>query len=280
MRTYGSGRNMNFGFGRLMTPAIKWLLIANFAVYFLQAFAFEPMVRLFAFIPRDAVMGLQIWRFATYMFLHVGFSHIAFNMFGLWMFGTQVERLWGSRTFLIYYFVCGLGGAAAYGAFNLAGMNAFSPMMGASGAVYGLLLAFGLSFPDAIILAFMIFPMKAKYFVALYGLIELLSIRSGSTIAHVAHLGGMLAGFIFLRTTVPALGGMTDIGGIWRRYQTKRRMRVVRPEDHSGKSGSRGGNGKNPDQAEIDRILEKISRQGLQSLSEKEQEVLRRAGRK
>jgi len=271
---------MNFGFGRLMTPAIKWLLIANFAVYFLQAFAFEPMVRWFAFIPRDAVPGLQVWRFVTYMFLHVGFSHIAFNMFGLWMFGTQVERLWGSRTFLIYYFVCGLGGAAVYGVFNLVGMNAFSPMMGASGAVYGLLLAFGLSFPEAIVLAGMIFPMKAKYFVALYGVIELLSIRSGDAVAHVAHLGGMLAGFIFLRSTIPALGGATNLGGLWRRFQIKRRMRVVRPQDHRGKSESPGGNGKNPDQAEIDRILEKISRQGLQSLSEQEQGILRRAGRK
>ncbi len=277
MRPYGSGPGYGgFGFGRTLTPAVKQLIIANFVVFFVQAFAFDPMVRLFAFIPREAVVGLQVWRFVTYMFLHGGFTHILFNMFGLWMFGTQIERLWGYRTFLIYYFVCGLGGAATYGLFNLAGVGAYVPMLGASGAIYGILLAFALFFPDAVILIFMVIPMKAKYAVLLFGLIELLSVPKGGEVAHLAHLGGMLAGFLFIYGTIPAMRRTgSGLDAFVRRARARMKgFRTVPPR--------KPGNGKDPDpdQAEIDRILDKISRHGLQSLDEREQEILRRAGRR
>ena len=241
----GGGPGMMFG-GVGMTPAVKGLLIANAVVFALQMLTGtgKPYGVGFVdswgfFVPHLAINNLQIWRFFTYMFLHASFGHIAMNMFGLWMFGTQIEALWGQRTFLIYYVVCGLGGAIVYGVFNLTGLAAYSPMLGASGAVFGILLAYGMTFPDRLILFMFIIPIKAKYLVILFGLIELLSIPQADGVARLAHLGGMAAGFIFLRIYAPALaagrpigrsgGGGLDIGGAWRRFMNKRRMRVVPP---------------------------------------------------
>ncbi len=290
MRNYGAGGGrMSFG-GRGLTPAVKMLMIANAAVFVLQTLLGGgltgrpgPLTSWFAFIPQNAIFGLEVWRFFTYMFLHGGFFHIGFNMFALWMFGTQIESRWGKRTFLIYYLVCGLGGAITYGLFNLAGMSAFIPMIGASGAVYGILLAYGLTFPDAVILVGMIIPMKAKYAVLLFGLIELMSTASHSAgnVANLAHLGGMITGFVFLKMTIPSLsaglGSGASLSGAWKRWQTKRRLKVVRPEPRDRGNGRPRTGGK---QTEIDVILDKISREGLQSLSDEEQEILRRAGRK
>ena len=288
---------MSFG-GRMMTPGIKALVIANVVVFVLQTFfdgrgpmgQWGPMTRFLGFIPHDAIFGLQVWRFVTYMFLHGDFMHIGFNMFALWMFGSQIEKRWGTRNFLIYFFVCGLGGAILYGAFNLFGMDTLVPMIGASAGVMGVLLAYGMTFPNSIILFMFIIPMKAKYFVTLLALIDLWSIPGGDSVAHLAHLGGMLAGFIFIKITVPSLGGgpglktgggSGGLGGAWKRYQTKRNLRVVKPGgDAKRGNGRTGGGAKSPDQQRIDLILDKISREGLQSLTDEEQEILRRAGRK
>ncbi len=295
MRGYQpSGGRMSFG-GRVMTPGVKILIIANAAVFILQNF-FGPgrtghglLVEWLSFIPHQAIFGLQVWRFVTYMFLHGDFWHIGFNMFALWMFGSQIEVRWGKRNFLLYYFVCGLGGAIVYGLFNLFGIDTFVQMIGASGAVMGILLAYGITFPNSIILFMFIFPMKAKYFVALLALIDLWSIPGDSSVAHLAHLGGMLAGFIFLRVTMPSLTsgirlgplgkGPGGLGGAWKRHQTKKKMHVVRPKN-GGNGRSDNSGDKSEDEKRIDVILDKISREGLQSLSDEEQEILRRAGRK
>ncbi len=285
---------MSFG-GRVMTPGVKILIIINAVIFMLQNLFSAgtpgqgPMVEWLSFIPHQAIFGLQVWRFVTYMFLHGSFFHIGFNMFALWMFGSQIEARWGKRNFLIYYFVCGLGGAVVYGLFNLFGMDTFVRMIGASGAVMGILLAYGMTFPNSIILFMFIFPMKAKYFVALLALIDLWSIPGDSSVAHLAHLGGMLAGFIFLRVTMPSLTsgismgplgkGSGGLGGAWKRRQTKKKMHVVRPEDGGNGRSDQPGE-KSEDQKRIDLILDKISREGLQSLSDEEQEILRRAGRK
>lgn len=290
------GRGMGgLGFGGMgITPAVKLLIIANVAVFLLQNLI-RPVTYWGVFDTGAAVLHLQLWRFVTYMFLHGDMSHILFNMFGLWMFGTQIEALWGKRNFLIFYFICGLGGAALYALFDLVGWGDGGAMLGASGAVYGILLAYGLSFPDNVILIGFIIPMRAKYAVILFGLIELLATASGSGggVAHLAHLGGMLAGFLFMVATMPAVARMvagsgSGLGGFLRRQQTRRNIKIVRPEARS--DGSNGGNGGGPftrpgpppsaDQARIDAILDKISREGLQSLSDEEQDILRRAGRR
>ena len=282
-----------------MTPGVKALLIANVAIFVVQALTRDyadgvgPITRMFGFIPSDAFFHGQVWRFVTYMFLHGGITHILFNMLGLWMFGTQIESHWGRGPFLLYYLVCGLGGAFTYGLFKIFGAEAAVPMVGASGAVYGILLAYGMMFPEAVILIALILPMKAKYAVVLFGLIELLSSISGTSlgVAHVAHLGGMGAGFIFLRLTIPSLRAGTGLGNPWRRWRGKRRLKVVRPEPRTGgRTGAYGGSdaGTRPaagpppsvDRAQVDAILDKISREGLQSLTTQEQEILRRAGRR
>ena len=301
-----AGGGMGFGmFG--MTPAVKMLLIANVAVFILQ-YLFPVINNWGAYSTGTAIFGLQFWRFFTYMFMHAGTTHILFNMLGLWIFGAQLEALWGRRIFLTYYFVCGLGGAALYAIFDILGLGAGAWMVGASGAIYGLLLAYGLTFPDNVLLIMMIIPIKAKYAVILYGLIELFSTapgQGGGNVAHLAHLGGMLTGFIFIMTTIPSIagrvrgglagllggagrgsgargGGGPDVGGAWRRFQTKRKIKIVRPdangEARPGNGGTGGTNGQ--DQKQIDAILDKISREGLQSLTDEEQEILRRAGRR
>lgn len=301
------GRGIRFG-GMGLTPAVKGLLIANVGVFLLQTLLggglsgrLGILGQIGSFVPHLAVNDFQIWRFFTYMFLHGGLGHIAFNMFGLWMFGSQIEALWGRRTFLTYYFICGLGGSVLYGIFNLAGIGSYTPMLGASAAVFGILLAYGMTFPNNVILMMMIIPMKAKYAVMIFGLIELLSIPRSSGVAHLAHLGGMFAGFIFLYFTMPSLRP-AGLNRAWQRAKTKRNIRVVRPGETRGGNGSgtqsgtgpgdydgvrpgytwdpKSGYEKSPQQERIDQVLDKISREGLQSLTDEEQEILRQAGRK
>ena len=285
MRMNNGGRMAFSGFQ--LTPTVKYLLIANVAIFFLQQIIPNVLEQWGAFNTPLAVNQLQIWRFVTYMFLHGGVSHILFNMLGLWMFGTQIEALWGQRTFTLYYFVCGIGGSVLYGLFALVGIGG-GPMLGASGAIMGLLLAYGMTYPDNLIYIMGILPIKAKYMVILYGMMDLLSIPKNDGVANLAHLGGLLAGFIFIQITIPGLSGQmfkgNSLGSWWRRTQTKRRMKVVRPEKTTSSepknTGFHSGTSTNPDQQRIDKILDKISREGLQSLSDEEQDLLRRAGRK
>ena len=290
MRGYGSGFRHG---GRQTASAVKSLIIANAAVFVLQTLlggglrgTLGPVEQWLSFVPGLAVENFQAWRFVTYMFLHADLWHIGINMFILWMFGSQIEALWGRRTFLVYYFVCGVGAAAVYGLFNLFGMSAWTPMLGASGAVYGLLLAYGMTFPDNLILVFFVLPLKAKYAVVLFGLIEFLSIPQGGSVAHLAHLGGMLTGFLFLRfyargLTQGRVGGLSDVQKAWRKFQARNRMRVVRPDEREqGRGNGKDGGPRTAEQAKIDEILDKISREGLQSLTDEEQETLRRAGKR
>ncbi len=282
---FNNGGRMAFS-GFQLTPMVKMLLIANVAIFFLQQMLPNILEQWGAFNTSLAVNQFQVWRFVTYMFLHGGFSHILWNMLGVWMFGTQIEALWGSRTFIIYYFVCGLGGAFLYAIFALLGIGG-GWMLGASGALMGLLLAYGMSFPNNLIFIMGIIPLKAKYLVVLYGLMDLLSIPKGDGIAHLAHLGGLLAGFVFIQITIPGLSGQMFKGSIFtslfKGARAKRRTKIVRPDFKSGKKTADPGfhnHGDDPDQKRIDLILDKISREGLQSLTDEEQELLRKAGRK
>ncbi len=138
------------------------------------------------------------WQLVTYMFLHADLSHIFFNLFALWIFGQAIENLWGTRRFFIYYMLTGIGAAIIH--MTIGGY--FTYTIGASGAVFGILLAFGMMFPDRyIILLFPPIPIKAKYFVGIYGVIELFSglSRADSGVAHFAHLGGLVVGFILIK---------------------------------------------------------------------------------
>ena len=199
------------------TPMVKWLLIINVAVWFigqviLEGFLRVPVTSWFALFPEKVLVNFQVWQLFTYMFLHsMQVTHILFNMLMLWFFGAELEQRWGSKFFLAYYLLCGVGAALIYcvGVWIYALTTGSTtgmivPVIGASGSIFGLLLANGLLFGERIVYFFMIFPMKTKYFVMLMGLIEMASLMTssvaGGEVAYLAHLGGLVAGYICLKT--------------------------------------------------------------------------------
>ncbi|MCM1150654.1 MAG: rhomboid family intramembrane serine protease [Alistipes sp.] len=180
-------------------PAVKNLIIINVLIFMATALlpvgnAIERYCALWVEWP-----FFRTYQFVTYMFLHANFEHLFFNMFALWMFGRTLEYELGSKRFLIYYMACGVG-AALIQAGIAYGMHEAMTLVGASGAVMGLLLAFGVLHPNAVImLIFPPIPMKAKWFVVIYGVIELfLGWRGAGNVAHFAHVGGMLWGLLLL----------------------------------------------------------------------------------
>jgi membrane associated rhomboid family serine protease len=174
------------------------------------------------------------------MFLHdpYGFAHILFNMLALWMFGTDLERDWGTKPFLKYYFVCGVGAGVCVVVANLFFGNLDSRTIGASGAIYGVLLAFGVLYPDRIILFSFLFPIKAKYFVMIIGVIAFMSSlgAAGSGVSHVAHLGGMVFGFVFLKKRLWRFEIMAPLArqyNAWRRQRAKKKFQVYMRKQES-----------------------------------------------
>ena len=187
---------------------VKWLLISNTAVFVLMYLAHQAGIgeifNLFALVPRAVVFHFAVWQLATYLFLHGGVGHLLFNMLALWMFGVTLEKDWGTRRFLKYYFLCGIGAGFCDVAVNALLGNWTTSTIGASGAIYGVLLAFGVLYPESIILFLFIFPIQAKYFVMIVGAIELLqSLNVNTGVSNVAHLGGMLFGLLYLKVRFP-----------------------------------------------------------------------------
>ena len=178
-----------------LTPVVRALLIANVAIFLLELVAFDPLIELFALWPLDAPY-FKPWQVVSYAFLHEGLPHIAFNMFGLWMFGRPLEMLWGGRRFAFYFLACVLSAAGT----ELLVQNAAPggpPVLGASGGIYGLLLGFAWYFPRAqFFLLIPPVPLPAWLLATLYGGIELFLGVTGKQpgVAHFAHLGGMLGG--------------------------------------------------------------------------------------
>lgn len=185
---------------RYLPPAVKNLLIINIIVFFGTELIGDPMYQLFALFPIGSPF-FRWWQFVTHMFMHGNFMHIFFNMWSLIVFGPMLERLWGSKKFLIFYFVCGLGAALCHELVLLTQPLSNIPTVGASGAIYGLLLGFGMLYPNYVLT--LVFPpvsLKAKWFVAIFAGIELLTgvLGTHDGVAHFAHLGGMLFGLILI----------------------------------------------------------------------------------
>jgi len=215
-------RNISFG-GGSVTPAVKFLLIVNAAVFIVQIFLDRYIVLLFGLVPRSVWQDFYLWQLFTYQFLHGGLFHLLFNMLALWMFGCALERRWGSEFFLKYYFVSVIGG----GILNTLFMpDQIVPSIGASAGVYGILLAFGLIYPNQIIYLYFLVPLKMKHFVWIIGAIALYSsVTSGqSGIAHLAHLGGMLFGYLYLRGGNP--------WERWKLYLDRRRLARLKKRFH------------------------------------------------
>ena len=294
----------------------KNLLIVNFLAFVatwvleLRGIDLTSMLGLHFFMAKD----FHLFQFITYMFLHGGFTHIFFNMFALWMFGAVIERVWGPKKFLFYYISCGIGagmvqeiaqyvnymaeGLAAYDNVNLGGtimatadyLNLWTTI-GASGAVYAILLAFGMIFPNErlFIIPFP-FPIKAKWFVLGYVAIEFFSAlgSSGDGVAHTAHLGGMLFGYLMIRYWNRHPDASFDKGrgqqffeslkrNFDQRHQQKRQYNNpnMRAERGGSKEDDMNYNArKKQNQEEIDAILDKIRKSGYDSLTKEEKKKL------
>ena len=254
----------------------------------------------------------QVWQLLTYMFLHSGFTHILFNMFALWMFGVVIENVWGPKKFLFYYISCGVGAGimqeiAQFFSFYFT-ISAQGPTIGfgelfaighqlstqlngwttigASGAVYAILLAFGMIFPNERIFIFPLpIPIKAKWFVMFYVAIDLFSAMSssGDNVAHMAHLGGMLFGYLMIRywNNHPTAGyGRSNGRQFFDRLKENFEKRSQpKMKVHKGGTNNREDDWefnarKKQNQEEIDRILDKIRRSGYDSLTKEEKQKL------
>jgi membrane associated rhomboid family serine protease len=254
----GSG----FGFGRPWTPAVRALILACGGVYVAQLLfgrAF-PIVEVFAL---DTARPLEIWRWVSYAFLHGGVFHLMFNALAIWMFGSDVEERLGTRRFVVFCAVTGVGAAASVTLVDRM-LGRESLVLGASGIVFGLLMAYGVLFAERVVtlLVFFVLPvsMKAKHFVVAFGVVELFfGMAGGDRVAHFAHLGGMLFGWLFLRAPsgpparvgrgpglIESLRGRLDV---FTRARDDRRM---------------------------DALLQKVNDRGIGSLSEAEKRFLHR----
>ena len=213
--------SMSFGPGRL-SPAMLALIGANVVLFFLQLFTDRypwGLTWILGLRPADVIGSLRVWELGTYMFLHTGLFHILFNMLALWMFGTELERIWGTRYFLKFYFVTGIGAGVLTVLFSLlpfgfAQQLEHSIVIGASGAIYGLLLAYGMYFPNRPIYMYLLFPIPARYFVMIMGAIAFYSSLSEvGGVANATHLGGLLVGYLFLKS-----GRVHPLGELKYRY--------------------------------------------------------------
>lgn len=234
---YPASSNYSYQFGPgPWTPTIKAIIVACVAVFLVDFFLVRtggiPLSTFFGLRPRAVVEGLQIWQVATYLFLHGGLFHLLFNMLALWMFGVELERMWGPRFFAKYYAVTGLGAGVTViiAALSPIGGDSYViPTVGASGAIYGVLLAFALYFPNRPILLFMFFPVPAKYAVMIMGAIAFLATagESGSDVSHVAHLGGLIAGYLYLKGgRMNLLAELRYRYAKWRINRTRRKFDV------------------------------------------------------
>ncbi len=292
-----------FGGFSVFPPVIKNLLIINVAVFFLQLLASNLMVGgkplgyllniWFALNPLGEGSNFQIWQLITYQFMHGGFMHIFFNMFILWMFGMEIENILGSKKFLYYYLICGVSaGLAQLFISPLFSVPAIT--IGASGAIFGVMIAFGMFFPDRYIFLYFLIPIKAKYLIGFLFVLEIFWIGdAGSNVAHLAHLGGAVAGFIFIlldkNIDVP-LKRMLNISSRYRSSNTfqnpfsgisdKFKKRYSNIEDANYYDINQKKDGEEVSQEEIDKILDKISQSGYQNLTEREKRILFEASKK
>ena len=291
---------------RVLPTVVKHLLIINILM-FLATFTLERFN-----IDLANILGLhffkasdfRIYQIITYMFMHANFGHLFFNMFALWMFGNTLENIWGSKRFLLFYMVCGIGAGLCqelvqyieyatslsnYATVNTGSqiipMSAYLNMMntvGASGAIYGLLLAFGMMFPDSRIYLYFLFPIRAKWFVIGYAVLELLlGIGGADNVAHFAHLGGMLFGLLLILYWRKHPAGpnkdfrkLKDIFESWKRRSRTKYTRYEEIYDKMPRSDEDYNYQKAQKERDVDAILDKVAKSGYDSLTKEEKDFL------
>jgi membrane associated rhomboid family serine protease len=302
------------GFGGL-PPVIKQLLLINVGVFLVQMllesiqFGGYPgwyfLNRYFALNPilgidqAGQAYNFQIWQLISYQFMHGGFSHIFFNMFMLWMFGNEIENIMGSKKFLFFYLLSGIGAGLFQLLLGPMISNQLAFTIGASGAVYGVMIAFAMFFPDRQIYVYFLFPVRAKYLIAFLVLIEFMSVGDMSLVAHLAHIGGALTGFLFIFFDKK---NNYNIDGLFNKVKnTASNFTSFNSSNTTNgfRKPKRSGFGKqNVQEAEfydinsaeekksdssvsdIDRILDKISASGYQNLTAEEKRILFEASKK
>jgi membrane associated rhomboid family serine protease len=294
-----------FGGFSFFPPVIKMLMLTNAAVFvlvgFFGSFSLDGL-------PLEAILsqylglmpfgyGFYPWQLVTYQFMHANIWHLLYNMvFGLWMFGMEIEHVWGSKKFLTFYLTCGVAAGLSqlvlspildpgslYIVHRATGeILGGIPTVGASGAVYGVLIAFAMLFPDRYIFLYFLFPIKAKYFVAGLILLGVFAVGDRSAVAHLAHLGGALAGYLYIlydRRQIP-LHGVLDRFRWWLNARSvERGEKSARANVFDIREGKEKQQEPTPQQ-QIDAILDKISRGGYQSLTEEEKKILFDASKK
>ena len=244
----------------LFTNAIKLLVSVNFGIFLLQSLSKSEMIffQLFGLVPKLIWSEFMIWQPLTYLFFHGGIWHVLINMFVLWMFGSELERLWGKLRFLKYYFITGIGSGIVTALLNL---SSITPVVGASGAVFGVLMAYGITYPNRTIYLYGIIPIRSMLFVIAVGLIAFVSSFDGtSRISHITHLSGMVIGYLILKRR-------WQFNDIWFSIRKKTLEYQIQREERKISHRQELENN-------IDKILDKINDQGFQSLSDKEEKQL------
>ena len=260
MRYQFQSESSNFAFkSRNFTDAIKILISINALLFLLRYIAQSQFDLAQIFGLSSNSVWPMIWQPFTYMFIHGDFFHVFMNMFVLWMFGSEMESIWGKKEFLKFYFITGIGSGLIWLVFNFSG-NAV--LIGASGAIYGILLAYGLMFPNRKVLIYFLFPVKVKYFVIFLGLMAFVSSLSysGSNISHLTHLSGMMIGFVYMKSkwTIKRFSLLLNsyLASIKYKKSIKKEKRLANI------------------QANVDKLLDKVSEVGFDSLSEDEKDKL------
>ena len=250
----------------LFTDAIKFIISINFLIFILQYLSGmeNELFTIFGIVPSKTFGELMLWQPFTYLFFHGGIWHVLINMFVLWMFGSELEKFWGKKEFLRFFFITGIGSGLITILFSLSSTN---PVVGASGAIYGVLLAYGLLFPNRLVYLYFLIPIKVKYLVMLIGAIAFFSSLNpgNSNISHLTHLSGMVIGFIYLRSSIN--WNTINHFVIHRKDEIKRHYEDKKNEKREALK------------LQVDAILDKINDVGYDNLSESEREFLFKASK-
>ena len=246
---------------------VKVLLIINIIVFILTELSGNrsKLFLSFGLVPSMVWTQLKIWQIFTYSFIHGGFFHIFFNMFVLWMFGKDLENQWGTKDFLIYYFVCGMGAGFITALF---GINSIIPVVGASGAIYGLLVAYGFTYPNRLVYLYGLFPLKVKHMVLGLGVIAFFASMSASqsNISHITHISGMIIGLIMMYFNLSWSG--------LKMWYFKFRLKNISQQSSTNNDKEKQMRQK------VDEILDKLNDNGWESITEKEEKYLNQASKK
>lgn len=262
---------------RRMPPGVKNLVIANAALFVVGAIVGPAFNQHFGLVPQKVLSERWVWQPVTYMFVHAGFFHLFFNMFMLWMFGMAIEARWGTSEFLKFYFICGLSVALVK---VLVWPHSTTPLVGASGALFGLLVAFAMLYPDAVVYLYFFIPVKAAHMALLCGAMEFLLMlgQGNGGVDHFAHLTGLVVGYVYLRWWWEIRNRLH--AGLRRLLPSGFAPRPQRPAP--GVPRPRAASVPPPPRPpeagmeDVDRVLDKILADGLGSLTEEERDIMRR----